>query len=219
MNSQAICERIETLGLVPVVRAKTAAIALRAAQALLAAEIDVIEITMTVPGALDVLAELRQRFSPRVLLGAGTVLTPDQAHASIEAGAEFVLSPGLNLETVRVVRELGKAAIPGALTPTEVTLAWQAGAHMVKVFPCSAVGGAKYLRALRAPLPQVKLLPTGGVNLDTAAEYLAAGAAALGVGAALVDLALLEQAGDDALTERAAQFVSVVRNARRALAR
>jgi 2-dehydro-3-deoxyphosphogluconate aldolase/(4S)-4-hydroxy-2-oxoglutarate aldolase len=208
------CRRIEQIGLVPVVRAPSAEIAVRAVEAVLAGGISIFEITMTVPGALGVITELARRFGDRALIGAGTVLSAADARACVDAGARFVVSPGLDLPTVEAARAAGVAVMPGALTPTEVITAWKAGADMVKIFPCSAMGGAKYLRALRGPLPQVKLLPTGGVSAATAAEYLAAGASALGIGSELVDVAALT-AGDDAqVTARARELVDVVRRAR-----
>jgi 2-dehydro-3-deoxyphosphogluconate aldolase/(4S)-4-hydroxy-2-oxoglutarate aldolase len=209
--------RIEQLGIVPVVRAPSAAVALRAARAVHAGGIDVLEITMTVPGARDVLSQLAAELGERVVLGAGTVLDADTARACIAAGAKFVVAPGLDLEVIRAAHELDRPVMPGALTPTEVVTAWKAGADMVKIFPCSAVGGADYLRALKAPLPQVKLLPTGGVDRHTAADYIRAGATALGVGAALIDLKVLQAQGDDALSARAREFVAIVRDARAAL--
>jgi 2-dehydro-3-deoxyphosphogluconate aldolase / (4S)-4-hydroxy-2-oxoglutarate aldolase len=214
MSRPDVVERIEALGIVPVVRAPSAAVALRAARAVLAGGIDVLEITMTVPDALDVLRGLSAELGDRVLLGAGTVLDATTARACIAAGAQFIVAPGLDLETVRVVQELGRPVMPGALTPTEVIGAWKAGADMVKIFPCSAVGGADYLRALKAPLPQVKLLPTGGVDRQTAADYIRAGAAALGVGTALVDLKVLGQQGEEALASRARELIEIVRATR-----
>jgi 2-dehydro-3-deoxyphosphogluconate aldolase / (4S)-4-hydroxy-2-oxoglutarate aldolase len=214
MSRQQIIERIEKLGLVPVVRAPSAAIALRAARAVYAGGIDILEITMTVPDALDVLRQLRSELGDRVVLGAGTVLDADTARACVAAGAEFIIAPGLDLDTVRAVHELDTPVLPGALTPTEVLKAWKAGADMVKVFPCSAVGGAEYVRALRVPLPQVKLLPTGGIDRHTAADYIRAGAAALGLGAALIDIKALQQTGDEALSTRARELIEIVRTTR-----
>jgi 2-dehydro-3-deoxyphosphogluconate aldolase/(4S)-4-hydroxy-2-oxoglutarate aldolase len=169
---------------------------------------------MTVPGAVELIAEVTRR-APHALVGAGTVLDPQTALRCIEAGAQFVVSPALNLETVAACREAGVAVIPGALSPTEVVTAWNAGADLVKVFPAGAVGGASYIKALKAPLPQIALIPTGGVNLTTAADFIRAGADALGVGSDLVDLAALRRGDAAALTERAQRFVEVVREARR----
>lgn len=216
MNRQQIVQHIESVGIIPIIRAPSVELAARAARAVHAGGIDVLEITMTVPDAMSLLRLLSSELGDAVLLGAGTVLDANTARACIDAGAQFIVSPGLDIETIKAVHALDKAVMPGVLTPTEVITAWKAGADMAKVFPCSALGGASYLRALRAPLPQVKLFPTGGVDLDTAAEFIAAGAAALGVGAALVDLKLLEQQGSAALTERAQKLVEIVRQARAA---
>ncbi|WP_437819961.1 bifunctional 4-hydroxy-2-oxoglutarate aldolase/2-dehydro-3-deoxy-phosphogluconate aldolase [Sorangium sp. So ce1078] len=214
MNREQVVRRIEEIGIVPVVRAPSGELAVRAARALRAGGIEVIEITMTVPDALSVMHEIASRMGGHVLVGAGTVLTADAARGCIEAGAQFIVSPGLNLDVIRAAHDLGKAVFPGGLTPTEVITAWHAGADAVKVFPCSAMGGAKYLRALRAPLPDVRMLPTGGVNLATARDFIEAGAVALGVGGELVDAAALAAGKDEVLTERAREFMSVVRSAR-----
>jgi len=214
MNRQEIVKHIEELGIVPVIRAPSAELAARAARAVLAGGIDVLEITMTVPDALSLMRALRAELGSDVILGAGTVLDAKAARDCIAAGAQFIVSPGFDLETVKVVQELGCPVMPGVLTPTEVIQAWKAGADMAKVFPCSAAGGASYLKALKAPLPQVKLLPTGGVDLDTAREYIVAGASALGLGASLVDIKLLERQGEGAITERAVRLLEIVRKTR-----
>lgn len=216
MNRQKIVQHIEELGIVPIIRAPSAESAARAARAIHEGGIDVLEITMTVPDALSLLRLLSSELGMDVLLGAGTVLDAKTAAECIDAGAQFIVSPGLDIETIEAVHSMDRAVMPGVLTPTEVIAAWKAGADMVKVFPCSAVGGPSYLRALKAPLPQVKLFPTGGVDLRTAPDYIAAGASALGVGAALIDLELLKQQGGGALTERARRLVEVVRVARAA---
>lgn len=218
MNRAESVAVLEAVGLVPVIRAASAKTALRAARAMRDGGLRVVEITMTVPNALDVLEQLATEIGTDVLLGAGTVLDAAGARACIDSGAQFVVAPGLDFPTIDAVRSLDKAMVPGALTPTEVIAAWRAGADLVKVFPCSAVGGAKYIKALRAPLPEVKLLPTGGVNLHTAAEFITAGATALAVGSALVDLELLASHGDAVLADRAREFLAVVQNARRATA-
>jgi 2-dehydro-3-deoxyphosphogluconate aldolase/(4S)-4-hydroxy-2-oxoglutarate aldolase len=209
------CAWIERVGLVPVVRAPSAAIATRAVEHILAGGVSIFEITMTVPDALSAIRALADKFSGRALVGAGTVLDADAARACVDAGASFIVSPGLDLGTIEAAHQRGAAVMPGALTPTEVITAWKAGADMVKVFPCSAVGGAKYIKALRGPLPQVKLLPTGGVTLATVGEYIAAGASALGVGGELVDLAALEAGNGHVLTERAGELVRAVAAARK----
>jgi 2-dehydro-3-deoxyphosphogluconate aldolase/(4S)-4-hydroxy-2-oxoglutarate aldolase len=215
MNRQAIVARIETTGIVPIIRSSSTDLAARAAHAVLASGIDIVEITMNVPDALPLLRRLRGQIGPDVLLGAGTVLDADTARACIEAGAQFIVAPGLDVETIRAAHSLDRPCLPGALSPTEVITAWRAGADMVKVFPCSAVGGADYVRSLRGPLPDVKILATGGVNLDTAADFIAAGATVLGVGAGVIDLKLLEPAGAAAVTERFVRFMEIVQSARR----
>lgn len=208
---------IEEVGVVPVVRAPSAALAVRAVEALLAGGVSVFEITMTVPGAIGVIRELAQRYAGRAVVGAGTVLTAADAIACIDAGAQFIVSPGFNPETVAAARARDVAVMPGALTPTEVIAAQASGADMVKIFPCSALGGAPYLKALRGPLPDVKLLPTGGVSAATAADFIAAGASAVGVGSELVDLKALaapDGSGDAVIAARARALLEVVRRAR-----
>jgi 2-dehydro-3-deoxyphosphogluconate aldolase/(4S)-4-hydroxy-2-oxoglutarate aldolase len=214
MNRTEICQRIEATGIVPIVRAPSAEIAATVARAILAAGIDVLEITTSVPNATDLLRQLRKEVGTDVVLGAGTVLDGATAKACIEAGAEFIVAPGTDVETIRAAHALDKPCMPGALTPTEVITAWRAGADMVKIFPCSALGGASYLRALKAPLPQIKMLPTGGVDLTTAEAFLRAGASALGVGASVFDLKLLAEKGPSAITERCRQLMAVVRTVR-----
>jgi len=214
MKRQEIVKHIEELGIVPIIRAPSAELAARAARAVRAAGIDVIEITMTVPDALSLLRRLSSELGSDVVLGAGTVLDARTARACIEAGAQFIVAPGFDLETLEATHALDRPIMPGVLTPTEVITAWKAGADMAKIFPCSAMGGAGYLKALKAPLPQVKLLPTGGVDLDTAPDYIAAGASALGVGACLVDLELLQKQGESSITQRAVKLVDIVKNAR-----
>jgi 2-dehydro-3-deoxyphosphogluconate aldolase/(4S)-4-hydroxy-2-oxoglutarate aldolase len=209
-----VCRRIEEVGIVPVVRAPSPELAIRAAEAVLAGGVSIFEITMTVPNATAAIRALVDKFGARAVVGAGTVLDAEAARACIEAGAAFIVSPGLDLATIAAAHERGVPMMPGALTPTEVITAWKAGADMVKIFPASAVGGPKYLKALRGPLPDVKMLPTGGVNAQTAGEYIAAGAVALGVGSELVDIAALGRGDDSLLTERARELVAAVRTAR-----
>ena len=215
MTRAEVCKRIETVGIVPVIRAPSPELALLACEAILAGGISVFEITMTIPDAPAVIRALRIRFGERALIGAGTVLDATNARACIEAGAEFIVSPGFDPATVAAAHEAGIAAMPGALTPTEVIAAWKSGADVVKIFPCSAMGGASYLRALKGPLPQVKLMPTGGVNVKTAREFLDAGAVALGVGSELVDIAAVRDGRANVLTERASEFVAAVAAARK----
>lgn len=215
MRRSEVLRKVEEIGIVPVVRAPSPELATRAVEALLAGGIPIAEITMTVPGAVELIRTLAIRFRDQVLVGAGTVLDAAQAEACLDAGAEFVVSPGLDLPTIAAVRARDVAMMAGALTPTEVIAAWKAGADMVKIFPCSAMGGARYLRSLRGPLPQVKLLPTGGVTPENAAELIAAGAAALGLGSELVDAAALQAGKDAELTERSRALRATVDSARR----
>jgi 2-dehydro-3-deoxyphosphogluconate aldolase/(4S)-4-hydroxy-2-oxoglutarate aldolase len=208
--------RIRDLGLVPVVRAQSAEEAIRAIDAIRAGGIDVLEVTMTVPDAVPLIAQVAKRFGNDAVIGAGTVLDAETARAVILAGAQFVVTPTLRAETIACCKRYGVPVFPGALTPTEVLTAWEAGADMVKVFPCSAVGGASYIKALKAPLPQVDLVPTGGVNLETAADFIKAGSSALGVGADLVDLKALREGNAEVVTERARRLVGIVQAARKA---
>ncbi len=214
MTKEEVRAKIVEVGIVPVVRASSAKDAARAVDAICAGGLPIAELTMTVPGAIDVIAQLRKTFGTKLLLGAGTVLDTDTAQRCIDAGAEFVVSPGFDLGTVQLANRQKILVAPGALTPTEVIAAWRAGADFVKIFPCGTVGGANYIKALKGPLPQVPVIPTGGVNLKTAADFIRAGAAALGVGGELVSAAALK-AGDTAtITEAAKQYVQIVREAR-----
>jgi 2-dehydro-3-deoxyphosphogluconate aldolase / (4S)-4-hydroxy-2-oxoglutarate aldolase len=215
MNKSNILQRIRDTGLIPVVRAESADQARRAVEAIMAGGLSVLEVTMTVPGAVGVTEQLTKAFGADALIGAGTVLDAETADKCIQAGAQFIVSPALNEETIALCRAQDVAIFPGALTPTEVVRAWNAGADAVKVFPAGAVGGASYIKALKAPLPQIELVPTGGVSLKTAADFIKAGAMALGVGADLVDLKALRDGNVQLITERARQFLEIVRAARR----
>jgi 2-dehydro-3-deoxyphosphogluconate aldolase/(4S)-4-hydroxy-2-oxoglutarate aldolase len=215
MTKQEVANRIMEIGVVPVVRASSAKQAMLAAEAVCAGGISIVEVTMTVPSAIEVIAELSKNMGSEVLIGAGTVLDADTAQRCIDAGAEFVVSPGFDLETVKFVNQAGKLMMAGALTPSEVIAAWKAGSDFVKIFPCGAVGGAKYIKALKGPLPQVPMIPTGGVNLTTAADFILAGAAALGIGGELVSASALESGDLAPIVEAARGFVSIVRNARK----
>jgi 2-dehydro-3-deoxyphosphogluconate aldolase/(4S)-4-hydroxy-2-oxoglutarate aldolase len=161
---------------------------------------------MTVENAIQALETVANRYGDKVLLGAGTVLDPETARACILAGAQFIVTPALNVKTIEIARRYSKPVFPGGLTPTEVLTAWEAGADAVKVFPCSALGGAKYIKALKAPLPQIELFPTGGVNLETIGEFLSAGSAAVGVGSELVDSKTISEKKFAVITERARKF-------------
>jgi 2-dehydro-3-deoxyphosphogluconate aldolase / (4S)-4-hydroxy-2-oxoglutarate aldolase len=214
MDKEQVLQRIHEIGLIPVLRAQSATEALQLADAIAAGGVSVLEVTMTVPGAVDVIRQIAEHSGDRILVGAGTVMDPETAQACMLAGARFIVSPSLNLKTIEICRLRGIAVFPGALTPTEVVTAWDAGADAVKVFPCSAVGGAKYLKALKAPLPQIELIPTGGVSLATAAEFLAAGAFALGVGGDLVDNAAIARGEPEVITRNAEKYLEIVRAAR-----
>lgn len=209
--------RIEEIGIVPVVRAATVEEATRAVEAICAGGIPVVEITMTVPNAVSVIREVAQQYRDKVLIGAGTVTTAEQAESCFRAGAEFLVSPGLAASVLSVARAAEKLAIPGALTPTELMNAHDHGARLVKIFPCGNVGGPKYLRSLKAPFPNAQLIPTGGVNAANAADFIAAGAFALGVGADLVDATALREGNLEKITSAARELVDAVASARKAL--
>ena len=206
MTKSDVLATLRTIGLVPVLRASSVAQALALAEAIAAGGVTVLEVTMTVPGALKVMRSL-VKDRPDILIGAGTVLDPETARMCILEGARFVVSPALNTRTIEMCQRYSIAALPGALTPTEIVTAWQAGADVVKVFPASAMGGASYLKSVKAPLSQVELIPTGGVSLTTALDFLKAGAFALGVGADLVNPA----APAAEVTSNAARYLEIVR--------
>jgi len=207
--AETIKEAIQRVGLIPVLRAKSKEQGLAVVKAMLAGGVNTVEVTMTVPGAIDLLKSLKAEYGSDLLLGSGTVTTAAQAQATIDAGAEFVISPCLNLEVIATTKGSGKISCPGALTPTEVITAWKAGADFVKVFPCSAMGGASYLKALLAPFPFLQLIPTGGVSVSTAKSFLEAGAKALGVGSDLVNLKAIEDGKPEIITEQAKAYLKV----------
>jgi 2-dehydro-3-deoxyphosphogluconate aldolase / (4S)-4-hydroxy-2-oxoglutarate aldolase len=210
MQKIAVLKALKEIGLVPVLRAESVDKALALAEAISAGGVPVLEITMTVPGAMQVMRQLAEK-RPDILIGAGTVLDAETARMCILEGAKFVVSPALNLKTIEMCHRYSIAALPGALTPTEVVTAWQAGADVVKVFPASAMGGAKYLASLKAPLPQVEMIPTGGVSLANAAEFLEAGAFALGVGADLVNTKAMAEGKPEIVTESAKKYLAIVK--------
>ena len=214
MSRAEVIKQIKDTGVIPVVRASSADEAMRAIDAIREGGISILEITMTVPGAVALIEQVAKLYGDVATVGAGTVLDPETATACISAGAKFVVSPALNLDTIACCQRQDVAVMPGALTPTEVVQAWNAGADFVKVFPAGAVGGPSYLKALKAPLPQIELVPTGGVSLKTAADFIRAGAAALGVGSDLVDIKAIREGQSMLITERARQFVEIVRQAR-----
>lgn len=214
MDKKKIIEQIEELGLVPVVRASSADEAMQAIEAIKAGGVNVLEITMTVPGAIKVIEKVADKYGSEVLVGAGTVLDPETARACLLAGAQFIVSPALNLNTIALCQRYSAPVMPGVLTPTEVITAWSAGADFVKVFPAGSVGGASYIKNLKGPFPQIKIIPTGGVSLKTAADFITAGASALGVGTDLVDVKAIREGNAQLVTQRAKQFIDIVREAR-----
>jgi 2-dehydro-3-deoxyphosphogluconate aldolase/(4S)-4-hydroxy-2-oxoglutarate aldolase len=214
MTKQEVVQKLIDVGIVPVVRAASAAQGMQAAEAVCAGGIPIVEITMTVPGAIDLIAELSKVMSSELLIGAGTVTDAETAQRCLDAGAEFLVSPGLDLGTIQLANRAGKLIMAGALTPTEVITAWKAGSDLVKIFPCGTVGGAKYIKALKAPLTHIPMVPTGGVNLTTASEFILAGAAALGVGGELLSANALESGNTAEITDAARRFVSIVRETR-----
>jgi 2-dehydro-3-deoxyphosphogluconate aldolase / (4S)-4-hydroxy-2-oxoglutarate aldolase len=214
MTTETAIRRIQEIGIVPVVRAASLDEARRAVDAICAGGIPLIEITMTVPDAPAMIREIVRHYGNKVLTGAGTVVSEKQAEICMEAGAEFLMSPGLCLPVLRAAAARNKLAIPGALTPTEVIEAMGAGARLIKIFPCGSVGGPKYLKALKAPFPEASFIPTGGVNLSNAADYIAAGAFALGVGADLVDLNALRINDSKKIVDMARVLLEAVQLAR-----
>ncbi len=214
MTRQQILSFITDIGIVPVVRTTSAENAVKAVEAIYKGGIRAAEITMTVPGAIRALEKVADALGDKIVLGAGTVLDPETVRATMLAGAEFFVSPSLKLATIEMVRRYSKVVMPGALTPTEVLTAWDAGADIVKIFPCGNVGGPKYIKALRAPFPHIEMIPTGGVNLETAGEFLKAGACAVAVGAELVDAKSVREGRFDLIEEKARQYLATVARAR-----
>jgi len=206
--------RITEVGIVPVVRASSPLEARIAVEAVCLGGIRAVEITMTVPGALEIIREVLKSYGPDVLVGAGTVLNAETARRCLDAGAQFIVSPGLDVKTIELVLKENVLMMPGALTPTEVIAAWNAGADFVKVFPCGNVGGPKYIKALKGPFPQIPMIPTGGVTLENAAEFILAGSEALGIGGELVQIAALRAGKPEIVTDTARKFVEIVKNTR-----
>ncbi len=204
---------IEESGVIAIMRAQSSDQLIAAAEAIRRGGVQAIEVTMTTPGALDVIARARETLSKEVAFGAGTVLDPETGRAAILAGADFVVSPTLNLALVELCNRYGVPAVPGCYTPTEILQAWQAGADFVKLFPAS-VGGPDVVKAILAPLPQVRIIPVGGVDLDTAAAFIKSGAVALGVGSSLINQKLLDAGDMEELTRRAAAFIVQVKKGR-----
>lgn len=218
MNKGAVRTRIEQIGIIPVVRASSQREAHLAAEAVCKGGIPIVEITMTCPGAIEVIRELTKTSGEEILVGAGTVLNTEDARRCLDAGAQFLVSPGFNRATVELAVRESTFIMAGALTPTEIIEAWTAGSDFVKVFPCGQVGGAKYIKALKGPLPQIPLVPTGGVNVHTAAEFIEAGAAALGIGGELIQPAALKSNNPELIVETARKFLEIVATTRAKLA-
>jgi 2-dehydro-3-deoxyphosphogluconate aldolase/(4S)-4-hydroxy-2-oxoglutarate aldolase len=213
MTKEDMLELIRKTGVVAIMRAKSSDQLLAAADAVLAGGVNAIEVTMTTPGALEVVEQATARYGADVIFGAGSVLDPETARAVILAGAQFVVAPTLNLRTIEVCKRYSVAVIPGAYTPTEILTAWEAGADMVKVFPASA-GGPAYIKAVKAPLPQIRLVPVGGVDLNTTADFIRAGADVVGVGGALINQKLLDDGDFDVIIDRATRFREEVEKGR-----
>jgi 2-dehydro-3-deoxyphosphogluconate aldolase/(4S)-4-hydroxy-2-oxoglutarate aldolase len=210
---EEVCARIKEIGILPAIRVRSAKDALFAASEMLRCGIPVVELTMTVPGAIGVIEELA-RTSPELLVGAGTVLEIETARACVDAGASFVTSPGLDRKTVEFAVRRNVAAIPGALTPTEVMMARDAGADLIKIFPCSQVGGPSYIKALKAPFPHVPFIASGGVDQVTASEFIRAGACALGIREKLIPPEAIEQRDQNWINELAGRFLGIVQRTR-----
>lgn len=214
LSKLQVLQWIRDLGIVPIVRVESTDLARRAVAAIQKGGVTIVEITMTVPGAVRIIEELSEESEGKTLIGAGTVLDPENAKECIAAGAQFIVSPALNPKTIAYCNSEDIVVLPGAMTPTEVLTAWNAGGDMIKIFPAGEIGGAGYVKALKAPLPQVKMVPTGGVSLTTARSFLEAGANALGIGSDLVNSAALKQGQDARITERASQFLQIVKEFR-----
>jgi len=213
MSKETQLRQVLDSGIVAVVRSPDSQQLVETVRALVDGGVNVVEITMTVPDALDVVRQVHKALGDRILLGAGTILDPETARAALLAGAEFLVAPTLNLDVIRLCQRYDKLVMPGAFTPTEILTAWEAGADIVKVFPADVVGPA-FLKAVRAPLPQVKLMPTGGVDLNTAADFLKAGACCLGIGGQLVEPKAIAERNFDRIRDLARQYVAVVQKAR-----
>ncbi len=214
MEKGVVLHRIYAEGLLPVVRVANAEEAMNVTEALKEGGLSLIEITMSVAGAIDVIKELSAKYGEKIILGAGTILDPETGRMALLAGARFIVSPVLNLELISLCRRYGAVVMPGAMTPTEILAAWTAGADLVKVFPCGQLGGAEYLKSIKGPLPQIPLVPTGGVNLQTAAAFIKAGAIALGVGGELVDKKAVAEKNFQIITDNTRAYLKIIREAR-----
>ena len=217
MEKRHIFNRMIDEGLIPVVRVSSAQEAMDVAEALKAGGCSFIEITMSVQGAIDVIKELTEKYKDEIIMGAGTILDPETGRAALLAGAQFIVSPTLNIDLIHLVHRYGAVVIPGAMTPTEILSAWNAGADMVKVFPAAQLGGPDYLKALKGPFPQILLVPTGGVNLQNTGAFIKAGASAVGAGGELVDKKAVKEKKFHVITENTRAFLKTIREAREAL--
>jgi len=214
MEKREVFNRMMSEGLLPVIRVSSAQEAIDVADAIKEGGVTLIEITMSVPGAIDVIKELAQKYRDEIIMGAGTVLDPETGRTALLAGAQFIVTPTLNLDVIQLAHRYSAVVVPGAMTPTEILTAWNAGADMVKVFPAAQLGGPEYLKAIRGPLPQILLVPTGGVNLQNAGAFIKAGAAALGVGGELVDKKAVKEKKFHIITENTRAFIKAIREAR-----
>ncbi len=214
MEKRHIFNRMLDEGVIPVVRVTSAQEAIEVSDAIKEGGISLIEITMSVQGAIDVIKELTKKYRDEILMGAGTILDPETARAALLAGAQFIVTPTLNLDVIQIAHRYSAVVVPGAMTPTEILTAWNAGADMVKVFPAAQLGGPEYLKALKGPLPQILLVPTGGVNLQNASAFIKAGASAIGVGGELVDKKAVKEKKFNVITDNARAFLRAVREAR-----
>jgi 2-dehydro-3-deoxyphosphogluconate aldolase/(4S)-4-hydroxy-2-oxoglutarate aldolase len=214
MEKRDIFNRMMSEGLIPVIRVSSSQEAVDVADAIKEGGVTLIEITMSVPGAIDTIKELTRKYKDEIIMGAGTILDPETARAALLAGAQFIVTPTLNLDVIQLAHRYSAVVVPGAMTPTEILTAWNAGADMVKVFPAAQVGGPEYLKAIRGPLPQILLVPTGGVNLQNAGAFIKAGAAALGVGGELVDKKAVKEKKFNVITENTRAFLKAIKEAR-----
>jgi 2-dehydro-3-deoxyphosphogluconate aldolase/(4S)-4-hydroxy-2-oxoglutarate aldolase len=216
MEKREVFNRMATEGLIPIIRVSSAREAVTVADAIKAGGGGLIEVTMSVPGALDTIKDLTQKYKDEIIMGAGTVLDPETGRAALLAGAQFIVTPTLNLDLIQLAHRYSAVIVPGAATPTEILAAWNAGADMVKIFPAAQLGGPEYLKALRGPLPQILLVPTGGVNLENAGAFIRAGATALGVGGELVDKKAVKENKFEVITQNTRAFLKVIREAKAA---
>lgn len=216
-NKRHIMDRLYDCGLIPVIRTDDEREAMATAEALFSGGLATIEVTMTVPGVLRIIGDLRKLFGDKALIGAGTVLDANTARMAILAGAEYIVTPCLDEETITLCNSYSKPVVPGAMTPTEILKAWSLGADLIKVFPADLIGGPKYIEALKGPLPQVEVMPSGGVTLDNVADFMRAGANILSVGGGLIDGSIVKQMDYQALTRRTEQFLKLISETRTSL--